>query len=118
MPALPRIITQGAALLACKSARRIHMTAATGMPYKDDTDRESLKPKEQEYAKTGGGDGDAAKTDVAFNPNKTSPEAEKNAGGDTLSGSPANKDLSKAKKQEGKASGQQKDKASGGGGRK
>lgn len=118
MPAFPRLVTQGvAAYLARSSARQFHGTAAARMPYKDDQDRESLKPKTQEYSKSDGGDDGAAATDAAFNPDKTRPESEKKAGGESLDASPANTDLSATKPQETKTSGQQKQKASGGGGR-
>ncbi|KAI6377732.1 hypothetical protein MCOR25_002456 [Pyricularia grisea] len=113
-----RLITWGAASVVRSSTRQLHGAAAMRMPYKDDQDRESLKPRAQEYSKSEGGDNETAKTDAAFNPDKTSPETEKKAGGDNLDASPANKDISATKPQENKTSGQQKQKASGGGGRK
>ncbi|TLD33172.1 hypothetical protein PspLS_00628 [Pyricularia sp. CBS 133598] len=113
-----RLVTWGAASAIRSSTRHFHGAAVARMPYKDDQDRESLKPRAQEYSKSEGGDNEVAKTDTAFNPNKTRPETEKKAGGEPLEASPANKDISAAKPQENKTSGQQKQKASGGGGRK
>ncbi|TLS23698.1 uncharacterized protein PpBr36_06111 [Pyricularia pennisetigena] len=113
-----RLVTRRAASVIRGSTRQFHGVAVARMPYKDDQDRESLKPRAQEYSKSEGGDHEAAKTDAAFNPDKTRPETEKKAGGKPLDASPANKDISAAKPQENKTSGQQKQKASGGGGRK
>ncbi|ORY62549.1 uncharacterized protein BCR38DRAFT_317955, partial [Pseudomassariella vexata] len=72
------------------------------LPYKNDQDRESVKPRAHEYTGSGSDDGAAAQEDAAFNPDKTSPEeAKKTAGkgqaeGDSnpLEVSPANKDVS------------------------
>ncbi|ELQ35912.1 hypothetical protein MCOR27_006974 [Pyricularia oryzae] len=113
-----RLVTKGAANVIRSSTRQFHGAGIARMPYKDDQDRESLKPRAQEYSKSEGGDNEAAKTDAAFNPNKTRPETEKKAGGESLDASPANKDISATKPQENNTSGQQKQKASGGGGRK
>ena len=66
-----------ASLPAATAARRrfLHSTPAVKMPYKDDQDRESLKPRASENTKSGT-DGDLADNpDAAFNPDKTSPEA-------------------------------------------
>ncbi|KLU88629.1 hypothetical protein MAPG_07614 [Magnaporthiopsis poae ATCC 64411] len=104
---------------AAQRTSQYHWTSAARLPYKDDQDRESLKPKAQEYVKgdKGGDDAAAHKDDAAFNPDKTNPETEKDTAGNgsnPLEFSPANKDLSAVKEQEGKTSGQQKQKRSGG----
>ncbi|KAI0400280.1 hypothetical protein F4802DRAFT_602182 [Xylaria palmicola] len=62
--------------------RPLHQTAVRGLPppYKDDMDRESLKPKAHEYTQSGTDDETAARHgDAAFSPDKTSPEQEKRA---------------------------------------
>jgi hypothetical protein len=47
--------------------------------YKDDQDKDSLKPGSSEYSKSGTGDDEAAHSDAAFDPNQTGPkEQEKN----------------------------------------
>jgi len=79
-----------------------HGTAALRQAYKDDQDRESLKPGRQETSKSGG-DGVAAHMETAFDPNTTGPEEEKDAaargqGGpdeNPLEVSPANRDVSR-----------------------
>lgn len=55
------------------SARSFHPAAAR-FAYKDDQDRNSLKPHSSEYTKSGT-DGEAAHTDSAFDPSDTSPES-------------------------------------------
>lgn len=57
------------------------------MPYKDDQDQESLKPKSTEGSKSGTDQG-ATKTDAAFDPSKTRPEDEKEATGNEKEGNP------------------------------
>lgn len=48
------------------------------MPYKDDMDRESLKPRAHENTQSGTDDETARQHgDAAFNPKKTSPETER-----------------------------------------
>jgi len=66
-------------MLPSRTTRLLHQTAVSRMPpYKDDMDRESLKPKAHEYTQSGTDDETAAEhSDAAFNPNKTSPETEK-----------------------------------------
>lgn len=63
-------------------------------------DKDSLNPQSTEYSKSGSDD-QAAHSDAAFNPNKTSPEeaeatAEREAGGkdNSLNASPGNKEIS------------------------
>ncbi|KAH9884090.1 hypothetical protein F4778DRAFT_764163 [Xylariomycetidae sp. FL2044] len=85
---------------AAATTRTIHQTALLRSPYKDDQDRNSLKPKSQEYAKGSSDDAVAANEDVAFNPNKTDPDVEKDTAaegneGNPLESSPANKEFAK-----------------------
>ncbi|KAI1416520.1 hypothetical protein F5Y13DRAFT_118375 [Hypoxylon sp. FL1857] len=103
------------------AARQIHQSPALRSPYKDDMDRESLKPKAHEYTQSGTDDEVATKKDAAYNPHKTDPETETRAAaeesnGNPLNGSPANKGLAEAGsgKEEDRPHGGQK-KASGGG---
>jgi hypothetical protein len=95
------------------AAARQFQTSALRRAYKDDQDRESLKPKAHEYTQSGTDDQAAANEDAAFNPDKTSPEAAKETagkGGDgnPLESSPANKDFAKS------GNGNQDNKAKGG----
>ncbi|KAI1496698.1 hypothetical protein F5X99DRAFT_413871 [Biscogniauxia marginata] len=84
--------------------RPIHRPAALARPYKDDMDRESLKPKAHEYTHSGTDDQVAASEDAAFDPDKTSPEAQKDTAGaeasegttNPLEASPANRDFAGA----------------------
>ena len=81
--------------------RTHHQTAILRQPYKDDQDRESLKPRAQESSKSTS-DEDAAHDDAAFDPNQTKPETAKDKGsqkpdGSPLEVSPANQDVSKPK---------------------
>ncbi|OTB09510.1 hypothetical protein M426DRAFT_6780 [Hypoxylon sp. CI-4A] len=103
------------------TSRLMHQSATLRLPYKDDMDRESLKPKAHEYTQTGTDDDVAAKSDAAFNRHKTDPDTEVNAAaaesnGNPLNESPANKDFAEAGrgKEEDRPHGGQK-KASGGG---
>lgn len=57
------------------------------MPYKDDQDPNSLKPKSTEGSKSGTDQG-AAETDTAFDPSSTRPEEEKNAADNKKEGNP------------------------------
>ena len=56
-----------------------HRTAAARLPYKDDMDRESLKPKTHENTQSGTDDQVAQDSDAAFNPHKTDPDSERAA---------------------------------------
>ncbi|KAG7286133.1 hypothetical protein NEMBOFW57_008436 [Staphylotrichum longicolle] len=79
------------------AARQYHPTLNL-MSYKDDQDRQSLKPRRSEGTKSGSDDEVAEKTDAAFNPNKTSPEDEKASAannGNPLEASGANQEISK-----------------------
>ena len=58
-----------------------------GCPYKDDQDRNSLKPKSTEGSKFGTDQG-VAETDAAFEPSNTRPEEEKEAAGNENEGNP------------------------------
>ncbi|KAI0133669.1 hypothetical protein BJ170DRAFT_678603 [Xylariales sp. AK1849] len=76
-------------------ARHLQTTARL-RAYKDDQDRESLKPKAHEYTQSGTDEGAAAQEDAAFNPDKTSPESAKETAGQGQEGnelgvSPADK---------------------------
>ncbi|KFY45069.1 hypothetical protein V494_01161 [Pseudogymnoascus sp. VKM F-4513 (FW-928)] len=57
------------------------------MPYKDDMDPKSLKPKSTEGSKSGTDQG-AAETDIAFDPSRTRPEEEKKAEDNSKEGNP------------------------------
>ena len=79
-------------------------TSAPRFASKDAQDKDSLKPRSNEYSKSGSDDA-AAASDAAFNPSKTSPEAAEKtaeaegkgeaAEGDPLNVSPGNPDVSK-----------------------
>ncbi|KAH8177188.1 SMP-30/Gluconolaconase/LRE-like region domain-containing protein [Sarocladium implicatum] len=82
--------------------RPYHTTRLLRLPYKDDQDRNTLKPRSTENTKSGSDQEVAgADPDAAFNPDKTSPEAAaaSSAGGygneDPLEASGANQELSK-----------------------
>lgn len=78
------------------TVRSYRATPAFRYPYKDTQDRESLKPSRTEGTMSGR-DADVAteNPDAAFNPSKTSPEAERAAGGTELDISGANQEISK-----------------------
>jgi hypothetical protein len=83
------------------SAPRFLSTTPTRFASKEAQDKDTLAPRSTEYSKSGSDD-EAAKSDAAFNPNKTSPEeaeatAEREAGGkdNSLNASPSNPDISK-----------------------
>ena len=80
-------------------ARRYHATPRLAA-YKDDQDRQSLKPRRAEGTKSGTDD-EVAQTDAAFNPKKTSPEEAKASAasnGNPLDASGANREFSKSPK--------------------
>lgn len=60
-----------------KAVGAYHTSRRLQLPYKDDQDRESLKPRSTEGTKSSSDDDAAAQTDTAFDPSTTSPEAEK-----------------------------------------
>jgi hypothetical protein len=68
-------------------AANYHSSSLLRMPYKDDQDRNSLKPKSTEGSKSGTDQG-TAETDAAFDPSKTRPEEEKEAAGSEKEGNP------------------------------
>lgn len=77
---------------ATPTTRSYHPTAALGLPYKDDQDRQSVKPKGVE----GGASATAeatADTDAAFDPSKTRPE-EQHAAAEKQTGSSGGQDSS------------------------
>lgn len=59
------------------AAQGLHSSPRPQLPYKDDQDRESLKPKSTEGSKSGTDDA-AAQSGAAFDPSTTSPEGAKN----------------------------------------
>lgn len=80
------------------TARTYHNTASLRLPYKDDQERDSVKPKAVEGG-TSATDEATAETDAAFDPSKTSPEEQRAAadqetgkgdGGNPLDSSGAN----------------------------
>ena len=80
---------------------RLLSTSRPVFAAKQTQDKDSLNPISTEYSKSGSDD-EAAASDAAFNPNKTSPEAaestaEKEAGSknNSLNVSPGNPDVSK-----------------------
>ncbi|KAI1310702.1 hypothetical protein F5Y03DRAFT_392148 [Xylaria venustula] len=105
MSALRTSVFHSARLLPSRTSRLLHQTAVSRSPYKDDMDRESLKPKAHEYTQSGTDDETAAAHgDAAFNPNKTSPEHEKDTAAqgaaqqgkqNPLESSPADHDFAK-----------------------
>ncbi|KAI0189653.1 hypothetical protein F4808DRAFT_465900 [Astrocystis sublimbata] len=96
-------VLRPARVLAGPASRLLHQTGAPRLPYKDDMDRESVKPKAHEYTASGTDEETAKKHgDAAFNPDKTAPETEKKAAGsgaaqqdkeNPLAASPADKDF-------------------------
>ncbi|KAK7737245.1 hypothetical protein SLS63_003036 [Diaporthe eres] len=86
-------------LTPAAAANGFHSSPRPQLPYKDDQDRESLKPKSTEGSKSGTDDA-AAQSDAAFDPSTTSPEgardkAESESGGNSLDVSGANPSKSK-----------------------
>jgi hypothetical protein len=110
---------------AVVSQPRFLSTTAPRFASKDTGDKDTLKPRSNEYSKSGSDDS-AAASDAAFNPNKTSPESaeqtasaegrEDSAEGDPLNVSPGNPEVSKGRPaQEGGAESGVRTKKSGGG---
>lgn len=81
MSGLRTSIFRTARILPSHTTRLLHQTAVLrSPPYKDDMDRESLKPKVHENTQSGTDDETAASHgDAAFNPNNTSPEGERDS---------------------------------------
>ncbi|KAI5865942.1 hypothetical protein GGS23DRAFT_361454 [Durotheca rogersii] len=99
--ALLRQPTAGRRLLATTAALPTRPSAAARAPYKDDMDRESLKPRSRENTQSGTDDEVAAKRDAAYGPHKTDPDTERRAAaaesdGNPLDESPANKEFAEA----------------------
>lgn len=92
-PAVPSMLS---------SNRPLHSSRTVHRPYKDDQDRETLKPRSTENTKTGT-DGGLADSAAAFDPSKTRPESTYKAAepghnddtGNPLEASGANQELSK-----------------------
>ncbi|TGJ81891.1 hypothetical protein E0Z10_g6879 [Xylaria hypoxylon] len=105
MSGLRTSVFQTARILPSHTSRLLHQTAVRGLPYKDDMDRESLKPKAHENTQSGTDEETATQHgDASFNPNKTLPETEKKAAGEgaeqqgkqnPLESSPADHDFAK-----------------------
>lgn len=98
-PATPALPAAGRAL-----ERQYHPSAGL-FAYKDDQDRQSLKPRPSDNTKSGSDDQVAEKTDAAFNPNKTSPEEAKQSAAEESNGNPleasgANQEFSKPRASE------------------
>jgi hypothetical protein len=100
---------------------RFLSTTPTRFAQKDAQDKDSLVPRSTEYSKSGSDDA-AAKSDAAFNPNKTSPEeaertAEKEAGGkdNSMNASPGNHEISEPNSPHAGGTGAPDKKQSGGG---
>lgn len=77
-----RTLFTGVASQTIRSAshlRPYHATTTLRFPYKDSQDRETLRPRSTQNTKSASDDDVAANVDAAFNPRKTSPEAEKKA---------------------------------------
>ncbi|KAI8635592.1 hypothetical protein F5Y19DRAFT_469468 [Xylariaceae sp. FL1651] len=107
MSALRTPVFRSSRLLPSHATRLLHQTAVSRLPYKDDMDRESLKPKAHENTQSGTDEETAAAHgDAAFNPDKTSPESAKKAAGQgasqqgkqnsPLDASPADHDFAEA----------------------
>ncbi|KAI3320297.1 hypothetical protein HD806DRAFT_538487 [Xylariaceae sp. AK1471] len=113
MSALRTSIFQTARILPSHASRLLHQTAVSRIPYKDDMDRESLKPKAHEYTQSGTDEETAAKhDDASFNPNKTSPESAKDTAAEgakqkgkqnPLEASPANHGFAEGGKDKGES---------------
>ncbi|KAI1422528.1 hypothetical protein F5Y12DRAFT_717223 [Xylaria sp. FL1777] len=110
MSGLRTSVFQSARLLPSRTSRLLHQTAVGRLPYKDDMDRESLKPKAHEYTQSGTDDEVAAQHgDAAFNPDKTAPEHERETAAEgaaqkgkqnPLDSSPADHDFAKGGRNE------------------
>ncbi|KAI0102318.1 hypothetical protein GGR51DRAFT_562755 [Nemania sp. FL0031] len=92
-------------LLPQQTTRLLHQSSVRQLPYKDDMDRESLKPRAHEYTQSGTDDETARQhDDAAFNPDKTAPETERDTAAEgaaqkgklnPLEASPADHDFAK-----------------------
>lgn len=77
-PARVRVLTARHQQTPSITTRTYHNTTPLRLPYKDDQDRKSVKPKAVEGG-TSATDEATANTDAAFDPSKTSPEAQREA---------------------------------------
>ncbi|KAH6653386.1 hypothetical protein BKA67DRAFT_569367 [Truncatella angustata] len=88
-------------ILPMRCTQSFQTSQTTCMAYKDDQNRESLKPKAHDNTISGTDDEAAANEDAAFNPEKTSPETAKDTMGkgggvgNPLEFSPANKEMAR-----------------------
>ncbi|KAI1122650.1 hypothetical protein F5Y10DRAFT_70904 [Nemania abortiva] len=125
MSSLRHPIFQTTRPLPRHTTRLLHQSGVLRAPYKDDMDRESLKPRAHEYTQSGTDDETARQHgDAAFNPDKTAPENEKNTAGEgaaqkgkqnPLESSPADHDFAKGgRESEGKPQHGKKKKSGGG----
>lgn len=104
--------------------RSYHPAPTLRLPYKDDQDRESLKPRSHEGSKSASDSDVASHLDTSFEPKSTDPKREskeakresKDAKGDPLELSGANQDLSKPPSGSGDRAGGEKKRKSGPGG--
>lgn len=62
--------------------RLIHQTSLQLLPRKDSQDKDSINTEATEYTKSGTDDEVAAQDKAAFDPNQTSPEAQKATAGE------------------------------------
>ncbi|KAJ0109892.1 hypothetical protein J7T55_004442 [Diaporthe amygdali] len=74
--ARPQTLAPRQPFLSPANIQAFHSSPRSKFPYKDDQDRESLKPKSTEGSKSGTDDA-AAQSDAAFDPSTTSPEGAK-----------------------------------------
>ncbi|KAI0429339.1 hypothetical protein F5Y09DRAFT_261372 [Xylaria sp. FL1042] len=107
MSGLRTSIFKTARILPSHTSRLLHQTAVSRLPppYKDDMDRESLKPKAHENTQSGTDDETASQhSDAAFSPSETSPEQERDTAAESaaqqgkqnpLQASPADHDFAK-----------------------
>lgn len=90
---------QRLSISSMNATRSFHNHSSLRLPYKDDQDRKSLKPKSTEGTKSGT-DNETAQSAAAFDGSKTSPEeahdaAETESDGNSLDASGANQSKSK-----------------------
>ncbi|KAI9764197.1 MAG: hypothetical protein M1835_007612 [Candelina submexicana] len=64
------------------SVRSLHRTTAVSWPRKDSQHKDSINTEATEYSKSGTDDQAAREQDAAFDPQKTSPETEKETAGE------------------------------------
>lgn len=82
--------------------RNLSQTASRRVPRKGYEDKDSINTEATEYSKSGTDDQAAKQEEAAFDPSKTSPEAQKDKAGEGITGnplevSPANPEVSKTR---------------------